>query len=205
MKKILYSICICITVAISGQENRIVIEIDNTQKNIYDATLNKLRTDYYKRENADMIKNHADKYFTNLQRVADSFSNIAEEKRTDLHDEIERLKIYGINILNLLPILQKDELTPSNLKYTIDKANDELKYSVEQGQIKKLMPFIALSKIRQEVFPTASDEVLLIMLEKLTGWSEEQIFSMHFKVENEISFRDFLIKSYEQELVQKYK
>lgn len=187
-----------------GQNKNIVIEIDNSQKLIYESTLSKLRANSYKKENADMIKNHADAYFSNLQRVSDAYADIVNEKKSDLRNEIDRLMVFGENILKLLSLLQNDNLTGSNLKYTIDKANSEIQYSVTSGNLKKLIPFVALKQIRRDVFPTANDETLLIMLEKISGWSEEEIFSMHFKVENKISFRDFLIKKYEEQMITKY-
>lgn len=136
---------------------KIKVEIDDSSKYRYETEYYKAMSDYYDKENADRIKGFADKYFTALRRNADA---ISEQKLNspEVEAEFNRLKYYGEEILNLLPLLNNNEVTGNKAVHTIEKAFEELNYSVgnPNGNLYKILK--KNSKIRD--LNLLSEEVL---------------------------------------------
>ena len=59
----------------------------------------------------------------------------------EVEDEFKRLKYFGEDILNLLPLLNSSELTANKMEYTMKKAIDEFNYSTgnDNGNLRKLL------------------------------------------------------------------
>ncbi|UBB89957.1 hypothetical protein J4771_00985 [Candidatus Kaistella beijingensis] len=177
MKKILF-LSIILFLANNAQaqltEYKVRVEIDNSLQNVYDAAYYKASANYYKKENADMIKNHADRYFTALNRIVD-FINDKKINSNEVELEINRLKDYGENILKLLPKLENDEVTGSNAQYTIEKANEELQYSTgnPNGNLLKIIK----KNIMIQQFTNLTNEELVLFISRETGKSKENILS----------------------------
>ena len=59
----------------------------------------------------------------------------------EVESEFNRLKYYGEEILNLLPLLNSNELTANKMEYTMKKAVDEFNYSAgnDNGNLRKLV------------------------------------------------------------------
>lgn len=119
---------------------KIKVEIDNSAKYRYEEAYYKASADYQNKEIADGLKNKADEYFVNLQRFAD-FMNDKKLNSKEVEDEFKRLKYFGEDILNLLPLLNSNELTANKMEYTIKKAIDEFNYSAgnDNGNLRKLV------------------------------------------------------------------
>lgn len=119
---------------------KIKVELDNSAKYRYEEAYYKASIESSNREIADRIKGFADKYFTELRRSADYMS---EQKlnSAEVEAEFNRLKYYGEEILNLLPLISSDEITGSKMVNTVEKAYDELNYSMgnDSGNLRKLV------------------------------------------------------------------
>lgn len=116
------------------------IKVDNSAKYRYETEYYKASADRYNKEIADGLKNKADEYFVNLQRFAD-FINDKNLNSKEVESEFNRLKYYGEEILNLLPLLNSNELTANKMEYTMKKAVDEFNYSAgnDNGNLRKLV------------------------------------------------------------------
>lgn len=119
---------------------KIKVEIDNSAKYRYEEAYYKASIESSNREIADRIKGFADKYFTELRRNAD-FMSEQRLNSAEVEAEFERLKYYGEEMLRLLPLISTDEVTGSKMVYTIEKAYEELNYSIgnSNGNLNKLL------------------------------------------------------------------
>lgn len=188
MKKILLPLFLLSVTLMLAQTNRLIIEVDHSQKYLYESTYSSLKADFYKREAADKVKNHADKYFTELQRMSDQLTNYGIQP-DEMTAEFNRLKNYGNNILNLLVLMQSDNTTGENLKYTIEKAWDELNYSIENGELKKLT-----SKAGAIAgFQKYSDTEILNTIKKFSGQDSEDLKKEYVSQTKFFTFRTFII------------
>lgn len=152
----------------------VTVQIDNSLQYAYDAAYYKAVGDSYKRSNAQHNKEAADNYFKSLQAIAVMF-NENNWYDADIENELLRLKKYGISILDLMPLINNDTLTPEKVRYTLQTAKDELNYSIENsnGNINKLMKKnIVIQQLRLE-----SGENLLFMLRNKTDDSLETLVS----------------------------
>ena len=197
MKKIIFLLVSILFSQLKSQEYKVKVEIDNSQRYVYESTYYKLKAEQYNQEIADGIKNYADKYFTNLQRAVDiKFNNAKNINYNRLNIEIERLKKYGTNILDLLYKLQNDELTASNMEYTIAKAFDELNYSNQYGELYKIqieMQNNTLTKMVDEMFESQSEESLLKYIQSKNGKSRTILWEEFLKYPEDIRFQKFLV------------
>lgn len=119
---------------------KIKVEIDNSAKYRYEEAYYKASIENSNKEIADRIKGFADKYFTELRRNADFMSEQGLNS-AEVEAEFNRLKYYGEEMLKLLPLISTDELTGSKMVYTIEKAYEELNYSIgnSNGNLRKLL------------------------------------------------------------------
>lgn len=119
---------------------KIKVEIDNSAKYRYEEAYYKASIDSSNREIADRIRGFADKYFTELRRNADYMSD-QRLNSAEVEAEFNRLKYYGEEMLKLLPLISTDEVTGSKMVYTIEKAFEELNYSIgnSNGNLRKLL------------------------------------------------------------------
>lgn len=187
------------------ETNRVIITIDNSQKYVYEATLNRLRADSYKREVADGIRNHADRYFTELQKLVDYFNGIEDKHKPLLKTEIDKLTVYGNDILDLLNDLEKNELTATKLKYTVEKAYSQLGSVSEKESFKELATYKALSDIKKDVLSDTTDKVLLIMVQELSGIDKDIILKEYDLNYSSVPFRQYLMDRYEKAFILKNK
>ena len=205
MKKLIFSSSLLISSLFYSQSNRIIVEIDNSQKYIYETTLNKLLADSYKREIADGIRTHADRYFSDLQKIADYFEPIEDKNKPLLKYEIERLKVYGYDIINLLRDLEKDQLTGTKLKYTVEKSFKELNSLAEKQTFKELNIYKALADVKREVLSDVTDNVFLIMVQEISGVNKDDLLKLHSSSFTHLTLREFLMEQYEKAFFIKYK
>ena len=197
MKKLIFSSSLLFSSFMYSQSNRIIVEIDNSQKYIYESALNKLQADSYKREVLDGIKIQADNYFKELQSVADYYESVDQSHKYLLKNEIDRLKVYGYDILNLLTDLKEDKLTSTKMKHVLLSAQSQLQNIPNQQVFKELTIYKAISNFKTDIYPTSTDKMLFIMLQRESGMSENQIIDMHKNNSNK-PLRDFLIEEYEK-------
>lgn len=205
MKKLLFPIIFFVSGLYSSQSNTITVKIDDSQRYIYETTLNRLRADSYKREVADGIKSHADRYFTEVEKIEDYFSSIDVKYKPLLNHEIENLKIYGYDILNLLKDLEKNQLTGTKLKYTVEKAFSELNSLPQKHSFEELNMYKALTDIKRDVLATATDNVLLIMVQEISGIDKKQFLDLHKSSFTHLTQREFLLEQYEKYFFIKYR
>ncbi|NML55849.1 hypothetical protein [Chryseobacterium cheonjiense] len=205
MKKLIFPIVFFLSGLYSSQSNTITVKIDDSQRYIYETTLNRLRADSYKREVADAIKSHADRYFTELEKIADYFKDIDDIQKPTLQNELEKLKVYGYNILNLLQELDRNQLTGTKLKYTVEKAFSELNSTVQGQTFKELNIYKALVDVRKDVLATATDDVLFTMVQDVSGVSRIDLLRLHKSSFTHLTLRQFLIEQYEKYFLIKHK
>ena len=119
---------------------KIKVEIDNSAKYRYEEAYYKASIENSNKEIADRIKGFADKYFTELRRNADFMSEQGLNS-AEVESEFNRLKYYGEEILKLLPLITTNEVTGSKMAYTVEKAYEELNYSIgnSNGNLRKLL------------------------------------------------------------------
>ena len=158
---------------------KIKVEIDNSAKYRYEEAYSKASIESSNREIADRIRGFADKYFTELRRNADYMSD-QRLNSAEVEAEFNRLKYYGEEMLKLLPLISTDELTGSKMVYTIEKAYEELNYSIgnSNGNLRKLLK--KNSKIRD--LNLLSEDVLqnyIISRSKETQDSLKNLCSNH--------------------------
>ncbi|MGV8915198.1 MAG: hypothetical protein ACOH1X_07090 [Kaistella sp.] len=197
MKKLLLFVLLPF-LSFSQSSHKITIEIDNSQKIIYENTLNKLKADYYKKENAVLIQNYADKYFSEVQKIADYFESIDPKYYPLLNKELNKLKKPGYDILNLLIDLENDNISINNTKYVIQKSFDQLTEVNKKDEFIDLNIYKSLSKIKLELLSTLDNKTLLETI-KITGNVSElslnQLYNEEYK---EMPYRDFLLMQYEK-------
>lgn len=176
MKPILTSIMLFAVMHVSAQRPDYIIrvEIDNSTKYAYDIAYSKAKSDYYRKETADIIKMHADNFFTTLNRNVD-YLNEQKLNSDEMRSEIMRLKYLGEDIMLLLPMMDSGELTGTKIKHTIEKANSELDYSMNNrnGNAVKIM----YKNIILQQFGNDSDDVLVAAIKMETGESTESILN----------------------------
>lgn len=207
MKKLIFSSTLLISSLFYSQSNKIVVEIDDSRRYIYESTLNKLRADSYKREVADGIKIHADRYFTELQKIADFFNGIDEKHKQALNNEIDKMKVYGFDIINLLKDYEKDQMTGVKMKYVLEKASYELSHISEKQEFKDLIIYKALSDVKRDVLANTTDEILFVMVQDVSGIGGVDLLKMHKSDFTHLTLREFLLEQYEKYffIKQKYK
>lgn len=198
MKKLIFSSSLLISSFFYSQSNRIIVEIDNSQKYIYETTLNKLRADSYKREIADAIKIQADNYFKELQKIADFFAPIDYQHKPMLNNEIDKLKVYGEDILKLLKDLENDRLTGVRMKYVMEKGKYELEHISEKQEFKELTIYRAFVNMRTDLFPAVSEDEFYIMIAEISGMNKESLQNLHKDKFTHLTLKEFLIEQYEK-------
>ena len=167
---------------------KIKVEIDNSAKYRYEEAYYKASADYQNKEIADGLKNKADEYFVNLQRFAD-FINDKNLNSKEVESEFNRLKYYGEEILNLLPLLNSNELTANKMEYTMKKAVDEFNYSAgnDNGNLRKL---VKKNTLIRELNNLSDEELQSFVINKSSETKDS--LSNHCKQLN-ISFKSCLI------------
>lgn len=173
-------------------DNTIRIELTENQRYTYEAELNRLRANSYKKETADLIKNWSDKFTTELRRLNDFY----KDKPINLErykNEISRLQNYNIEILDLLGLLESNDLTQEKMKYTIEKAFSELNYSSKNGELKSISDDFSDKHI-ESLLINESDNVLEILINKNTGYTPQELKEHYAKSSKTKSYRDFLIQ-----------
>jgi len=198
MKKLIFSSSLLISSLFCSQSNRLIVEIDNSQKYIYENTLNKLRADSYKREIAEGIKIHAENYFKELQKIADYFEPIDYQHKPMLNNEIEKLKVYGEDILKLLKDLDQDRLTGVRMKYVIAKGKYELEHLSDRQEFRELTIYRAFISMRTDLFPTVSEEDFFVMIKEISGVNKEQLIQLQKSNFTHLTLKEFLIEQYEK-------
>lgn len=153
-------------------EHKLTVEIDNSSQYRYDAAYNNAVANQYNKEIAENIKNSADRYFTTLRLAAD-FINDKKINSKEIENEIDRLKVFGQDILDLLPLLNNDELTANKVGYTLEKAKGELEYSItnKNGRLSRIIK----KNIMTQQFNMMTDDLLISSINHETGKSKESI------------------------------
>lgn len=107
-----------------------------------------------------------------------------------VRDELEKLKLPGYDIINLLNDLNKDDLTISKMQFTVENAFSKLKAAENENSLtmQTVKKFFIMRQLEY-----IDDETLLTMLANESKTPKDEILKHYKSSSKDIPYRHYLI------------